>query len=889
MRKVFLYFCLLLFTSQLITAQDSLENKVIYKIIYKGLRKQKKREITAVMMTREGMPLDISLLERDYQELMALNSFEDIIITSEKAIDERTGSEIPGMINISIEFIEKPTIRKIIFRGNNAIPFGFLRSEIISKLGDFVRKADIIGDISKLEEKYHEKGYSYVKVDYEIFENEELKNRNQVDLVYTIDEGTPTHIREIKFIGNNKFSEFTLKNRMKTKERKFLGLQKGTYTESQFYEDIEELKKFYRDQGFFKVNILKPEISRYEIEEDEEKKEVIDIKIEIEEGIQYFYGGLVLEGNKVFETEDLVFPLKLKKGHLFNFSKFQEDIFTIQKKYNDFGYVETTYEDEQIIDDESRTITVKLKIRESKRSYIEAVYFKGNTKTKDYVLHRAVATKVGDIFDYSKLVSSYIGLQNIGFFTKIEWDIQRGSVPGLVKIIYILEEGSSAEIRAGLQISTSKWPPDFTLFGELTEKNFLGRQLIARGKVEASIYKQGFEFSLNDYWFMNQPWSLGASVKFYHNWNQKVYREIAHEASVLNMTENDLRKQYHQEAGSKDETNKNYINQGDGQWANMGLHDINFEISANTGYRFFKYFSVSGAYTLTPTYTFLPMTRNSDDEKTAYTNKIKEMDSSLDSLKRVMLNGNGWSIRSKLSTTFAISTTKRQINPVEGLRFSLTTAYTWGHYDSVSLSSKFTYYLKLLEMNFDKWSFKNVLVFNMGASFIFPGFRNLGGENDTLYGSHTGGYGPIMYLTDWQQVDGIFVGRGWGTSIGASGAGRLTGVLGYARLDASIEYRVPIHEQFVWLAGFIDMVNLITGPGGGNNENWRWWNQQNFMGWENWYGSVGVGVQLTIPQLPLSFYVVKRFKVNYYGGFEWVGDPNMANLDFVIGMVGAYF
>ena len=80
-----------------------------------------------------------------------------------------------------------------------------------------------------------------------------------------------------------------------------------------------------------------------------------------------------------------------------------------------------------------------------------------------------------------------------------------------------------------------------------------------------------------------------------------------------------------------------------------------------------------------------------------------------------------------------------------------------------------------------------------------------------------------------------------------------------------------------------------------------WWEQKqsnsfydntmtDWYGLENWYGSVGLGIQLTIPQLPLSFYVVKRFQVNYNGGFEWVGNtPNSPNLDFVLSMVGIYF
>ena len=223
----------------------------------------------------------------------------------------------------------------------------------------------------------------------------------------------------------------------------------------------------------------------------------------------------------------------------------------------------------------------------------------------------------------------------------------------------------------------------------------------------------------------------------------------------------------------------------------------------------------------------------------------------------------------------------------------------------------------MLDLSFNDWAFRNVLVFNFGASFIFPGFRNLGG---TLYANNpesdglaiersTKDAGPILYSSDYLTVDGFFVGRGWGNSIGAqSYAGRLTNTRGYARFDMSIEMRVPINERFIWLAGFIDLVNLIVGPSDPYYDytynktdgelvyadQWKWWKDPSWQSWhsaiDNWYGSVGVGFEITLQQLPLSFYIVKRFKINPYIGIEWVNtSPSTGDLDFVLSIVGAYF
>lgn len=900
-----------IFNSFLFTQEDSIEGKIIQKIVFKGLNKAKKKDVMATIMTREGTPLDLMMIDQDYQRLFGLGYFEDIIISTDAAYDEETKEPLPNSVVLIFEFIEKPTVRKTIFRGNKNVSFGFLMEDVTIRRGDFLDLSKVHSDISAIIENYKERGFNYAKVDYEIFQNEDLKEQNRVDLIFSIVEGIETYVSEIIITGNSKVSDFTIKNKMKTKERKYFGLQKGVFNESTFYQDIEDIKTYYKEQGYYLVDILEPDITRYEIEEDEEVREIIQIKIHIEEGNQYRYGGMIITGNKIFTGEDLSFGMKLKEGQLFNYTKFQEDLFALQTKYTDAGYVQTVINDEYVIDDENKTITVKIDIQESRRSYIEAIYFRGNEKTKNYVLERATVTEVGEIFNSNKLMSSIINLYNLGFFSKVDYDIQQGSAPGLLKITYLLEEQLTAEIRFGLQIPANKWPPDITLFGELTERNFLGRELEMSGKIDVSLYKQGFDFRVDDPWFLNYPWNIGASVKFYHNWNRTVLRKISEEdkqnyrdANDLDdddeVTTSDVRTYYYEKYSNNDTSNPNYLN-AYGNFFDMGIHDITFEASTRTGYRFAKYFSVLGNISCEPIYTYMPLKlpNNNFDwvdniaEESGYFGLLNEY-------------GWDWSVKAKVSTTFSVNTTKRRINPYEGIKWSFTTGYTFGHYDSVSLSTKFTAYWKILDVSFNNFPFKNVIVFNAQASMIFPGFRNLGGHLEGI--GNTQGKGPIMYPTDYLIVDGLFAGRGWSNSIGATSyTDRLTDKIGYFRLDFSLEYRVPLYERIIWMAAFIDMVNLVQGPQvyvnhrgnviRDNSRAWEWWSGDNnkYPGYEpfgidNWYGSFGVGVELTFPQLPLSFFVVKRFKLNYYGGLEWTQDQReTGNLDFVLSIVGYYF
>jgi len=126
---------------------SDIEGKIVYKVIFKGLKKVKSKDLIAVQMLKDGMPFDASLIDLDYKSFFELDYFEDIIVKADKAIDDKTGAEIPGMINVIFEFVEKPTIRKILFKGNNNIPYGYLIGDVKVKKSDFLKKSVVIGDI----------------------------------------------------------------------------------------------------------------------------------------------------------------------------------------------------------------------------------------------------------------------------------------------------------------------------------------------------------------------------------------------------------------------------------------------------------------------------------------------------------------------------------------------------------------------------------------------------------------------------------------------------------------------------------------------------------------------------------------------------------------------
>ena len=246
---------------------DETISQTTNKIIIKGNKKVKKSEIESLMVLKPGMKLDLNLVEQDYIRLMELQYFDDFVISTEEVIKD-DGTVDPDGINLVFECIEKPTISRIIFDGNKSIGVGFLIGDITIKNGDFVDKAILVSDIMALEKKYKEKGFNYAKVDYELNQTDALKAKNQVQLIFKIEEGPETFISEIEFIGNERFTASTLKGKMKTKKN--IWHPKGTFKQISFMKISYSL--LFIGSRLIKADIAKPEINRFTIEDNNTKR-----------------------------------------------------------------------------------------------------------------------------------------------------------------------------------------------------------------------------------------------------------------------------------------------------------------------------------------------------------------------------------------------------------------------------------------------------------------------------------------------------------------------------------------------------------------------------------------------------------------------------------------
>ncbi|MFX8601184.1 POTRA domain-containing protein, partial [Acinetobacter baumannii] len=75
---------------------------------------------------------------------------------------------------------------------------------------------------------------------------------NRVDLVFEINEGATTGINTIRFIGNKKFSDGTLRDAISTKETAWWRIlsSSDTYDPDRLTYDRELLRRYYLSHGY---------------------------------------------------------------------------------------------------------------------------------------------------------------------------------------------------------------------------------------------------------------------------------------------------------------------------------------------------------------------------------------------------------------------------------------------------------------------------------------------------------------------------------------------------------------------------------------------------------------------------------------------------------------
>ena len=155
---------------------------------------------------------DQASIDRGVADLKATGLYSSV---SARAVDGKIVVALGGGEQI---------INRVAFEGNSKLESKQLEVEVKSKPHMAYNEEVAQADVGRIQEAYKKIGRNEARVTKRLVT---LPN-GRVDLVFTIDEGGKTGIREIRFVGNHAFSNYRLRGLMQTTTQNWLSWFKST-------------------------------------------------------------------------------------------------------------------------------------------------------------------------------------------------------------------------------------------------------------------------------------------------------------------------------------------------------------------------------------------------------------------------------------------------------------------------------------------------------------------------------------------------------------------------------------------------------------------------------------------------------------------------------------
>ncbi len=462
---------------------------IINKINISGNQRIESSTILSYLNIKKGDDFPIEDLNIAFKDLFATELFLDIKFKINKDI-------------LSIIVVENPIINRIALEGNKRIDNEDILAEILLKPRDIFTLNKVKNNVQKILGIYRGNGRYAAVVEPKLIYLEQ----NRVDLIFEIEEGPLSKIKFINFLGNIFFSDGELKAELLTKEHRWWKVLSsgGKFDADLLNFDQENLKRFYANKGFVDANI---EASTAELSHE---KDSFFLTINVNEGERYKFGKISADVFIDNLNKDLILDgIRFKKDNWFSAKRLDDAVVEITENIMQNGrpFVKVT---PQLKRKNDKSIDVVFKIEPSEKKYINKIIISGNTRTLDRVIRRRLRIAEGDTYNRVLIKRSKLLVNNLGHFSKVEFnENDNPSNINEVDINIKVEETSTGEFTVGGGYSSGNGA-QVTL--GLSENNFFGKGQRLKFYLLTSQRQNSIDFSFTEPFLFNRDVSFTSDV-----------------------------------------------------------------------------------------------------------------------------------------------------------------------------------------------------------------------------------------------------------------------------------------------------------------------------------------------------------------------------------------
>ncbi|SMQ73856.1 Beta-barrel assembly machine subunit BamA [Altererythrobacter xiamenensis] len=465
-------------------------SNTIRSISIEGAQRLEPQTILSYIRLRVGEEYTSAAADQALKDLGATELFSNFSIRNDGG-------------NVVINVTENPVINRIVLEGNKRIKNDKILPEIKLSPRQIFTRSKVRADVARIIELYKRQGRFAATVEPKMVE----LAQNRVDVVFEINEGPKSKVRQINIIGNEEFSDGDLRGEMVTKQARLTSFfsSNTSYDPDRLAFDQQKLRQFYLTEGYadFRVVSAVAELTP-------DKRDFI-ITYVVEEGERYKFGDVAVESElRDFDSEVMTGRLPMQSGDWYDAKQVEDTVEQISELAGTFGYAFADVQPNFTRNKEDLTMDVTFVMRQAPRVYVERVDVNGNTLTQDKVVRREFRIGEGDAFNSLQVKRTTARINSLGFFQdNFEVEQREGSQPDRIILEANVEEQPTGELQLSAGFSSIE---SFILAASIRQRNFRGRGQTVGLSVNYSRYSRSAQASFTEPYLFDRNISAGVDV-----------------------------------------------------------------------------------------------------------------------------------------------------------------------------------------------------------------------------------------------------------------------------------------------------------------------------------------------------------------------------------------
>lgn len=465
---------------------------VVKDIRVEGVQRTEPGTVFNYLPIKVGDTFTDARAEASIKALFATGFFNDVRIEHEGDV-------------LIVSVAERPVVAELIINGSKEFDKDQLKKALKenglaeSRIFD---RALLDLATQELKRQYYSRGKYSVEVNTKVTPLE----RNRVAITFDINEGAAARIKSIRIVGNRDFEEKELLKEFSLSTGGWLSwfTKDDQYSKPKLSGDLEKLRAFYLNQGYFEFSIDSTQVS---ISPD---KQDMFLTVNITEGAKYTVSDVKLAGDLIVPEPEMRDLLQIKTGDIFTRDKVNGSVSALSERLGQEGYAFANINVAPQLDRDKQQVAFTFFVDPGKRSYVRRINIVGNTRTRDEVIRREMRQVEGGWYDSAKIKRSKERVDLLGYFTDV--NVETPPVPDTadqVDVNFSVKEKPTGNVTLGAGYAQNE---GLILSAGISQSNFFGSGKAVSASFNTSKLNRYLNLSFTDPYFTIDGVSLGYDI-----------------------------------------------------------------------------------------------------------------------------------------------------------------------------------------------------------------------------------------------------------------------------------------------------------------------------------------------------------------------------------------